>query len=134
MNLLTLLSSFLLFTASPNWQSYKSTPQVDVDYRTEQCNDASNGIYREYIFLRMKNKTSQSVNVSWQFERYENNACSTCGKDEYKYSVTIAPNAEIIAQCGSNQRELMVFVKHLDLPNHKTFTKFELGNFTVTPL
>lgn len=134
MNLLAYISYLLLQTASPNWQTYKTTPEVDVLYRTEQCHDEANGIHRENILLKFVNKTDKKVTVSWQLESYYNNACATCGKDEYKFTLTLEPNAAVEGNCSSVGHDLRIFVKHLDLPNHKNFTKFELGNLNTSVL
>ena len=132
MNLIAYLSYFVLHMATPNWQTYKTTPEVDVFYRAEQCHDAANGTHREYILLKFVNKTDKKVQVSWQLESYQDNVCTTCNKDEYKYSIDLAPNQTLEADCSSAARELKIFVKHLDLPNPKTFTKFELGNLATS--
>lgn len=131
MNLLAYISYLLLQTASSDWQTYKTTPEVNVFYRTEQCHDEANGIHRENILLKFVNKTDKKVTVFWQLESYTNNECNTCGKDEYKFSLVLNPKASVEGNCSSVGHDLKIFVKHLDLPNHKTFTKFELGDLKV---
>lgn len=133
MNLLTYLTYLLLQTAPATWQPYKTTPQVDVFYRTEQCHDEVNGIHREYILLKFVNKTDENLVVLWNLESYSNNVCSTCGSDEYKYSLKLDAHQTLEGECSSEPHKLKVFVKHLDLPNHSTFTKFELGNLRTVP-
>lgn len=131
MNLLVYLSYLVVYATSASWQPYKSTQEVDVFVRTEQCHDEVNGMHREYLLLKFVNKTDRDVQVSWQQENYYGNACSTCGKDEYKYSIKLTGQQIMEGTCADNSRELKVFVKHLDLKNDRTLSKFELGNFTV---
>jgi len=133
MNTLFSLSFFLIqaFTGA-EWKSYKSTSSVDVFYRTEECHDVANGFHREYILLKFVNKTDKALYLTWQLERYENNACVTCGKAEYKYSYVVPAGKSVEGTCGSDSKQLIIFSKHLDLPNHSTLTKFELGNFMAS--
>lgn len=133
MNILFYLSFFLLQPpAAAEWKTYKSTPEVDVLYRTEECHDEANGFHREYILLKFVNKTDRSLHLTWQLERYENNACVTCNQDEYKYSMYMGAGETLVGECTSGGTPgLKIFTKHLNLPNHSTFTKFELGAFTA---
>jgi len=134
MNILTILTYFIIQSNVSGWQMYKSLPQVDVLYTPQQCHDEVNGIHREYMLLKFVNKTDKKIKLDWQYERYEGSTCNTCASDEYKYSLVLKPNETIEAQCDSKERELKVFVKHLDLPNIKNFSKFELGGLKVTEL
>jgi hypothetical protein len=131
MEIISLIAAFLFSSPAEGWVSYKSTPQVDVFYMSSDCHDEVNGIHRNYLLLKFVNKTSQKLIINWQYEHYEGTVCKTCNKPEYAYSLTLLPNQTIQANCGSTERELKVFVKHLDLPNSGTFTHFEMGNFTV---
>lgn len=133
MNLLAYLTCLLLQTAPATWQPYKTTSEVDVFYRTEQCHDEVNGIHREYILLKFVNKTDKSLVVLWNLESYSNNVCTTCNNEEYNYSLKLEAHEEVEGKCSSAPHKLKVFVKHLDLPNHSTFTKFELGNVRTAP-
>jgi hypothetical protein len=134
MNILTILTYFIIQSNVSDWQTYKSLPQVDVLYTLEQCHDEVNGMHREYILLKFVNKTDKKIKLDWQYERYEDGTCNTCGSNEYKYSLVLKANETIEAKCDSKERELKVFVKHLDLPNVKNFSKFELGGLKVTEL
>lgn len=134
MNLLAILSFIVFQTNVSGWQTYKTLPQVDIMYKMEQCHDEVNGMHREYAILKFVNKTNNKLKLTWNLERYEGTSCSTCGKDEYNYSLELNPNETIEGNCVTQDRLTTVFVKHLDLPNHTTFTKFELGNLTVTQL
>lgn len=131
MNLFTYLTCLLFQTVTPTWQTYKTMPEVDVFFRTEQCHDEVNGIDREYILLKFVNKANYPVNVKWQLESYSNNVCNTCTNDEYKYQIHLSANGSAEGECPVPAPELRIFVKHLYLPNHSTFTKFELGNIEV---
>ena len=131
MNFIAYLTLFLFQSATPDWQVYKSTPEADVYFRNEACHDEANGIHREYVLLKFVNKTDHKLKLSWQLERYEAGTCTTCNKNEYAYSLTMEPHQTLEADCASKDRELKVFVKHLDLPNPKAFSKFELSGFSA---
>lgn len=131
MNIIAYLTYFVLQTATAAWQPYKTTAELDVFYRAEQCHDEANGIHREYILLKFVNKTEKEMDVAWNLESYSDNACTTCNNAEYKYSIHLKPGQTLEADCSS-AHELKIFVRHLDLPNHKKFSRFELGNLTTS--
>lgn len=134
MKLLALFSYFVIQSHISGWQTYKSTPQVDVMYKMEQCHDEVNSIHREYVILKFVNKTNNKIKLTWNMERYDATGCGTCGNDEYKYSLELDPNQTVEGNCATQDNKTTVFVKHLDLPNYSTFTKFELGGLIVTVL
>lgn len=134
MKLIALLSYFLVQSHVNSWQTYKSLPEADIFFKLEQCHDNVNGIHREYVLLKFVNKTNNRIKLSWNMERYEADVCTTCNKDEYKYSLELDPNQSVEGECATHDKKLSVFVKHLDLPNAKPYSKFELGSLTVTTL
>lgn len=134
MNIITLLSFLLIQPNISGWQTYKSLPEADIFYKVEQCHDEVNGLHREYVLLKFVNKTNEKIKLTWNVERYEGTACNTCGKSEYTYSLELTPNQTIEGDCVTHDKKTTVFIRHLDLPNPKPFSKFELGSLAVVAL
>lgn len=116
------------------WINYMENAQLKINYKVVACHDYVNGIHRKAAFLQFENKTSDELNVSWFLKTYFNEICKTCGaEEEYTYSVTLAPNEIRTASCEGRKDygEMVVYLKHLDLPNPTQITNFELSQISI---
>jgi hypothetical protein len=132
--LLALLTVVSVSWSQPDWKVYLSTPDVDILYREQDCHDEVNGLHRTYVFLKIVNKTDAALELSWLTERYAGGICKTCGKEEYRQKLVVEAGSEIAPSCNEPNKPLMIFKKHLDLPNSSVLERFELGDFQVKKL
>jgi hypothetical protein len=129
--LLALLTAVSVSCSQPVWKLYSSTPELDILYLEQDCHDEVNGLHRTYVFLKIVNKTDTALELIWLTERYAGGVCKTCGKEEYRQKVVVDARSEISASCEQPNKPLMIFKKHLDLPNSSELERFELGDFQV---
>lgn len=134
MKLIALITYLFVQAQVTDWKQYKSLPELDVMYKTEEVHDQANDIHQEYIVLKFINKSNDKLLITWNTERYQGAKCTTCGNDEYKYSLVLEPMQSIEGANATSAQKLKIFVKHLNLPNNNPFTKFELGGLKVSKL
>jgi len=109
-----LMSAGFLFaqeiqTVKSNWAIAKETKQVVVSKRILQFDDIKNGMHREYVQFKYKNKTATQLFVSWYFNaKYSNNQVAKLDDENYR-AFLLEPNQEFIPNF-SNQNEKMYFV------------------------
>ena len=116
------------------WLNYLENDQLKIDYKVVACHDYTNGIHQKITLLQFENKTDQLINVSWFLKMYFNDVCKTCNaEEEYTYSVELDPYEVITADCNERHHysNMIVFIKHLDLPNPTQITNFELSQLSI---
>jgi len=116
-----------------SWSVYKDLDQVKIEQKVTTCSPQGSTDSHEYVFLKLTNKTSQPIHVTFRIESYFNGACTTCTNDEYVFTFNVPANGSVEPSCslnGTNDR-LAVYVKSLTQPNYSQFTKFELSEITI---
>lgn len=133
--------AFLLFTlitsgvsAQNNWQPVSEKQNVTIQSKKADCNDVANGIYKELILLKIENKNSFPVNISFRKELWYNGNCINCNtnSNEHIISVSLKPNEILEGNCKSS-KQLQIFSKMLNLKKSE-LTRFELKDITVNPV
>lgn len=116
------------------WTTILNNNTAELKYQIIECNDPDNGLYAEYAFLTATNKTSKSVDISWELQMYYNNECISCdGNSEHKRKITLQPNESIEANCLVNSNSsLKIFSKWTQINNKRVLTKIEFANISIT--
>ncbi len=111
---------------------YFSNNQIEISYTKTDCNDAANGIFKQYLLLQVKNLTSEPLKVSFKKELWYNDTCTNCESNspEHISVIELQPGATETASCENNDKTLKIFTKMLNL-NASVLTKFELKKITV---
>lgn len=119
--------------AQASWTVYQDLPTLKIEKKTVQCTYEGSDVTGEYIFLKLTNKTSNSINVSYHLNATYDGVCKTCGNAEYDFSFTVPANSSVepVCQFGNAYDKLAVFVKHLNRPNYAVFDSFDLANLIV---
>lgn len=127
---LFLIYSFSFNTPSP-WRLKEDNASVAIYEQKMDCNDIKNGTNKEYVFLKLQNKTSSKITVSYAMSLSYNNTCYTCSNlDEYTFTFTLNPNQELSGNC-SNKEGLSIFSKMLDGTSNSKLTNFEIKNIVI---
>jgi hypothetical protein len=114
------------------WESIYSDNQIEIFQKYERCNIPSNGTNEEVVYLRIVNKTSAVIDVSWKLEMYYDGVCHGCTGQEYMKTVQLSPNGTISGTCSeSSLKELRIFSKMVSFKTRE-LTGFELKNVHVT--
>ena len=123
---------FITAQSLQTWTSYRDLDAVKIDFTTEECGESS-AIITEYYFIKLTNKTTHPIFVSFRIEYYYNNICSTCGNDEYRFTFEIPANGTMIPDCsltGPTAR-LAVVKRFVNKTYGTPLDRFELSDITV---
>ena len=130
----TLLASLFLGLASPlcaqsliqktvDWKVFFEDDKVKFYSKYEDCNLPSEGLFAEYILLKVENKTATPVEVSWYTDNYYPNGCSNCDHDvrDRKRTTQLKPYSSLEGDCSVGLNiGLKVFSKWLRMDNQRT--------------
>lgn len=137
--LLASLVVFVLFSFIPEKEKMEGllfeNESVVITSRIEQCILPKNGTENVNVLLSIRNKTNQKISVGFQQERYYNEQCTTCGKDEYYFRIALDANAVKEATCEQSGEYGVTVFHHM--PNGKAksrLTDLQLKNVTVTEI
>ncbi|WP_397362764.1 hypothetical protein [Olleya sp. R77988] len=98
-----------------NWKITQNLEHVIISQRTVEFNDDVNGVYKEYIQYKFKNKTDKQLFINWDFEfKYSHTSKANSGSDELYRALVLEPNQNFIPDYYfSNQKSFFVFNKFL---------------------
>lgn len=126
------LSSFTV--SEDQWREYFQNDQVKIEANAGQCDNKQAGISKSYIFLRVSNKSSQKVEVSFTKELWYGETCNGCSGEETKSTVVLQPNQTIEGTCESAFKDLKIFqgMANGSKGTKQRLTKFEIKNVNVS--
>lgn len=106
---------------------------VDVTVSIFDCINKSTGIDKSILGIEIINSNDYPVSVLFTKELWYNNICSTCNtnSDENSVKVTIQKQSTLVGNCDSKIKDLIVFVKMLNLDNVRELTNYEFKNIKV---
>jgi hypothetical protein len=133
-----ILSAFTLlvlssFSLKVNKTALFSNSKVTIEGITQGCNDAKNGINKEFIFLNFTNKTSKAITVTYYTELFYNGTCYTCNskEEEYIFTITVPANGSVSGDCSNKSQKLAIFSKMLDGVKASELTNYSIKNVVV---
>jgi hypothetical protein len=119
------------------WILIKDMNGLQVFAKKTECNDFSNGLYREFVLLKFVNTTAMNLRAEWQMELWYNDECLTCGQlksEEYHYTLDVAAGEAREGSCSlDSPREVSLFLRYLNYPHIAKLTKFNFANLAVNP-
>lgn len=116
------------------WEVYSVVQDVTISYKLVDCT-YNQGFDQQLVLLKYTNTSGKKVVLDFDTELYYNNVCKTCGISEYRFSVSLAANEILEAECIHGQGgELQFFSKSIDekVQIADELTDFELTNFNLT--
>lgn len=122
---------------SSSWQSYRSTDQIEINYRYADCNLPSSGTAYENVYLQIKNKTDKKIQIEWNGEHWYNGKCNGCepGRTENHKTVILNPKETIEGSCTKEcDHTLIITSKMLNRETKSELTDFNLRDITITPI
>ena len=109
-----------------------SNNKLTIEGATQGCNDAKNGINKEFIFLNFTNKTAKEIKVTYYTELSYNATCYTCNsKDEYTFTITVPANGSVNGSCSNKSQSLAIFSKMLDGVKASELTDYSIKNVVI---
>jgi hypothetical protein len=124
--------------AKKEWKLLMQKNGVQVYYLYEDCHDIVNGIHQENAVLKFVNTTDKNLSIDWDLKIWYNGNCINCDKNDKEHHFAIQLNAGETkkgnCETRSQNRELVIFSKFLNMENKSFLTKFELQNLEIKPL
>lgn len=113
---------------SQNWVTYSSDSKLKIEYKYSNCNDKTNGIYKENILFKYTNLTQTVIEADISISAiYSNNGKEYESKgDTPQYKIELNPNEIIEGNCSDKKRPLVILSKILNTEASV------LKNFTIT--
>lgn len=127
---LVIILSLGSFKQSSDWTLYKTEKGVQFFYKVTDCDDEKNGLYQNFVILKVVNTTNFDVKVSFKKEVWYNNECRTCDDygNEFTTNLSLLSNSEKVGNCKG---ELSIFSEFKDKPDVSKLSKFELVDIKV---
>ena len=122
-------------TVKSNWLTISETKELLISKRIVQFDDLKNGMHREYVQFKYKNKTTLQLFVSWYFNaKYSNSQVVKLDDENYR-AFLLEPNQEFIPDF-SNQKEKMFFVfkQMTDMPNKPHLESITIDKLKTNPI
>lgn len=122
---------------SANWQILHSTSEIEICYRYEECKLPASGLNNENVYLKITNRTANTLKVEWATEYWYNNKCNGCeeGSQENNKSIILNPMEAKEGKCSENcESELKIFSKMLGKGTRSELTNFNLKNIKIYPI
>ena len=128
--LILISSGSVMGQTSDSWTLYRELDAVKIEYTTEQCGD---DVITEFNFIKLTNKTSQPVSVTFKIEYYYNGTCTTCTNEEYRFTFALPANGSIQADCSlsSNTGRLAIIKRYVNRNYGHPLDRFELSDIVV---
>lgn len=128
--LIYIFSTFVNAQSTQTWTNYRDLEAVKIDYTIQEC---VKDITTEFYFIKLTNKTSNEITVSFKIECYFNGSCSTCSNDEYYFTFKVPANGSIMPNCvlNSYNDHLAIIKRYVDRNYGPPLERFELSNITV---
>jgi len=131
--ILMLLSISLFSQDDTNvWKLYKKIDGIEINYRYQECNNPSQGTFKEYVLFQYKNTNDYPVEINYYIEFFYNNnknLTNNNNSEENHRRISVKPKQIIETSCNKN-REYNIFSKFLNY-NKAELTKFELIDIEI---
>lgn len=117
---------------SDEWQLYTSENGVDIFMKKQACDDVANGVFLEYVLIKVTNTNDRAIEVSWIPHPYHDNkpAFDSNSDEERTATFVIAAGESVEGDCGDQHlSEYKRFTRKTDM---RELTDLELANLTVT--
>lgn len=117
------------------WATFFENEFVRIDYKYANCDQVSEGIHKEEVYLQFTNKTDQVLSLKWALELHYGKKCFNCDgtNDEMKFAIDLSPNETIAGACsGKSIPQLTIFSKHLDFESSMILSDFKIKDLQRT--
>lgn len=119
---------------SSNWTQKLNNTEVEISYKLADCNFVMEGFHNEYMLVKYKNKTNQTLRLEWKFDYYYNGKCANCNytNGEDVYTIDLKPGETLEGKCEwPTKRTTMIFSKFLNRNSNAELTNFEFSNLKI---
>lgn len=126
---------FLCFTTTiikAQWVEYFQNESIKIEYLKQECNDIKNGTSNIYVFLKITNKTSETIDVYYNiFCNYQNGNKSYRTKGENIIHTLRLPQGQSAeGNCDSKLKNLKVYAGSMKRGG-SALKEFEVTNIEI---
>jgi hypothetical protein len=118
------------FSGNDQWVKHSETMDFVVYMQVVACDDEANGLFQDKILIRIENKRSNAIKVSWDLATWFEG--KEWGHGDLRFEVTIPASGRIEGDC--NNQALSIFSQFRNHPDVPKLTDFALENVRVTNL
>jgi hypothetical protein len=117
---------------SAEWELYKEDTGVQIYMKKQTCNDEANGLFLEYVLIKLVNTNNEPVDVSWIAHRWLDNKPAFDGnsEDENSFVFSIPANETLEGECA--QEGLSEYKRFTRKTSTPILSDLELAELTVT--
>jgi uncharacterized protein YcfL len=130
-----MVSSPEIKVKSSEWQLLANNEFVAISYKYEECNLPSQGSHDEFVYLQLKNKTTNALTIEWNTEYWYNEKCYGCeaNNNENHFTIQLMPNTILEGVCAENVNPaLKILSKMLNIETKTVLTDFSLRDIKIT--
>lgn len=130
--LLLMALVFFLFKSSAQWIEYYQNESVKIEYLKQTCTDVKNGTENIYLFLKISNKTAETIEISYNiYCLYQNgNKTYQTKGDNIKHMLQLSSLQSIEGNCENKQKNLRVYVGS-KIRKGSILKEFEVTNIEI---
>ena len=112
-----------------------SNELVDISSNIEDCVNPEKGTAKQYLNLRVSNKTTERLLVTFKKDLWYDGSCISCdsNSDEFVTRIELESSQSISGNCESD-KQLRVFVKMLQLSGVRQLSHIEISNLSILKL
>jgi len=117
---------------STDWKLYKEDTGVQIYMKKQTCDDEANGLFLEYVLIKLVNTNNEPVEVSWIAHRWLDNEPAFDGNsdEENSFVFSLQANDEVEGVCAQpGLSEYKRFTRKTSTP---ILSDLELAELTVT--
>ncbi|MEX0812527.1 MAG: hypothetical protein WD048_09955 [Chitinophagales bacterium] len=116
--------------SSADWVISQGNSNFEISTKKINCSDASKGISKEYLFLKIENKSKNALQLDYKIEKWYDEVCSNCDLDEREnssFSIELAAGESATGSCKDyRNRKLAVFSKMTGTAKARKLTDFKI--------
>lgn len=119
-----------------DYTPFLKNEQIEFSAKWINCERPQDGIYAEYILMKIQNLSKQTLVISWYNDIYMNESCTNCDHSlrDRKRTITLQPGQTMEGDCAPGLNVgLRVFSKWLRMANKKELTGLVVSEVSVSP-
>jgi hypothetical protein len=119
-----------------DWKFESEVDGIKIESKKVECTNTNLGFDRELVLLRFTNFTDRDLLISYDYQEYRNEICTTCDKmPEYRFQLMLKSNSSIEGDClNTRLSQLKIFSHFLDSRFRREkdeLTDFKFSNIIV---
>jgi hypothetical protein len=118
-------------TFSKEWSLYESQNGVEVYFKVTNCDDVQNGVFKNYLTIKLVNTNDHDVEVSFAMKKWYDNEPWFNDPVSYENRRTVSLTAGASTEGVCENKNLSVFHSFNNKPEVAVLTKLELDELIV---